>query len=59
MGFLFQPKQDEIEEKNEESWDEYRDYGDIDLRDTQRYIGHIHSVLEKVPSHLKIQSVRV
>ena len=33
------------------------DTGHIDLRDTQKYIGHIHKVLEKVPANLKIQSV--
>ncbi|XP_028407695.1 uncharacterized protein LOC114530286 isoform X2 [Dendronephthya gigantea] len=51
------PKKEETKSDNEETWDEYKDYGDIDLRDTQRYIGHIHHVLEKVPSHLKIQSL--
>ena len=43
---------------NESSNSAHHDDTDhIDLRDTQKYIGHIHKVLEKVPANLKIQSV--
>ncbi|CAB4032451.1 kinase-like domain-containing, partial [Paramuricea clavata] len=59
VTFDEEPKLEECTSDNaiEEHLDtnHYTNYGGIDLRDTQKYIGHIH-VLEKVPSHLKIQS---
>ena len=61
VNFLFQPKRDETasDDVTEESKHYTISHSGIDLRDTQKYIGHIHNVLKKVPSHLKIQSVSI
>ena len=54
-----EPKPEEVtsDDVMEESKHYTISHSGIDLRDTQIYIGHIHNVLKKVPSHLKIQSL--